>query len=119
MENLQKEKEAIKIVLKTLDQLKFKYEKKQEYLDFMTATYFENRQLFNETVKNIYTVNFFMEYNPEVFSETQMFTAYVDSESMKVISISIAHGNLEIIYDSKGKAIKTKFISPSFPYEKQ
>lgn len=46
-----------------------------------------------------------MEFNPD-FGETQMFTAYVDALSMKVISIGIAHGNLEVIYDKKEKAIK-------------
>jgi len=38
---------------------------------------------------------------------------------MKVVSIQIAHGNLEIIYDKNGNPVKTKFITPSLPYEKQ
>jgi hypothetical protein len=118
MENTIKENEVIQIVLKTLDQLKFKYNKTKEHLDFMTASYTENRKMYDGKIRNFYSVAFFMEYDPS-FGETQLFGAYVDATTMKVISIGIAHGNLEVIYDKDGKATNTKFISPSFPYEKQ
>jgi hypothetical protein len=118
MKKTQKEKEIIKIVLTVLDQLKFKYEKGKEFLEFMKPYYTENEELYDNTKRNLYTLPFFMEYNPD-FGESQCFHASVDASTMKVISIGIAHGNLEVIYDKEGKAIKTKFISPSFPYEKQ
>jgi hypothetical protein len=119
MENTQKEKEVIQIVLKTLDQLKFKYDKRKERLDYLVASYTENRKMYDGKTINSYSVAFFMEYNPS-FGETQCFYAtVVDSPSLKVLFITIAHGYLEIIYDKDGKATKTKFISPSIPYDKQ
>jgi len=118
MEDKSKQREVLQIVLKTLDELKFKYDKSKEELKTMFAYHKENEDLYDGTVRNTYNVPFFMEYNSD-FGETQDFTAIVDASTMNVISIRIAHGNLEIIYDSNGKAKKTKFISPSFPYDKQ
>lgn len=113
-----KEREVIQIVLKTLDQLKFKYDKRKEEIDFLVASYAKEQEMYDGKKRNFFRVSFFMEYDPE-FGETQMFTAYVDDTTMKVIAIGIAHGILEVVYDKDGKAIKTKFISPSIPYEKQ
>jgi hypothetical protein len=117
MEDL-KQKEIIKKVLKVLDELNFKYEKNQEFLDFMKVTYSENEVMYDGETRNIYSVPFFMEFDPD-FGETQQFSAYMEASTMEVISIGIAHGSLEIIYDENGKAKKTKFISPSIPYNKQ
>ncbi|WP_374463598.1 hypothetical protein [Chryseobacterium sp.] len=118
MEDKAKEKQLIEVALKTLDQLKFSYDKSEEELESMTAYYNKREKMFDEKEWDYYNVSFYTEYN-EVFGEAKLCTCYIDAETMKVKGIQVDHGVWEIIYNDKGEAKNKKFISPSFPYNKQ
>ncbi|SEM14667.1 hypothetical protein SAMN05421856_101385 [Chryseobacterium taichungense] len=118
MEKIEKEKEIVKIVLKVLDELKFSYDKNEEELESMTAYYNKKEKMYDGKEWDYYSVSFYTEYN-EVMGDVFLRTCYVDAETMQVKGIHGDHGVWEIIYNDKGIAVNKKFISPSFPYDKQ
>jgi len=84
----------------------------------MSASFRPKDKLYDGTIRDIYSVAFFMKYNPD-FGEDQLFHAVVDAQTLKVMFILIGHGYQEVIYDKDERPIKTKFISPSKPYDTQ
>ncbi|WP_332453643.1 hypothetical protein [Chryseobacterium aquaticum] len=115
MEKTAKEKEVIAIALRVLDQLKFQYGNTKEHLEFMDAMYSEKRKMYDGKEWSHYSVDF----SHDVFGIPTSYYCIVDAETMRVKGILTDHGVFEIIYNDKGEAKDKKFISPSFPYDKQ
>lgn len=115
MEKTEKEKEVIKTALKVLDQLKFQYGNSEEELGFMDAMYHDKEKMYDGKEWSYYTVDFFH----NVFDIPKMYYCIVDAETMIMKGIGEDLGVQEVIYNKDGKATGTKFISPSFPYDKQ
>ncbi len=115
MEKTEKQQQAIKATLKVLDQLKFQYGNTPEHIDFMDAIFYEKQKMYDGKEWSHYSVDFFH----DVFGIPTPYYAVVDAETMKVKGIHVDHGVFEIIYDKQDKPVKMKFISPSFPYDKQ
>ncbi|SEM14580.1 hypothetical protein SAMN05421856_101379 [Chryseobacterium taichungense] len=113
MENKEK---VIEKALKILDQLKFQYGNSEEDLEFMKKTlHYENVKMYDGKVWESYTFVIFH----NVFDLPAIYHCIVNAETLQLKGIQEDLGVQEIIYDKEGKAIGTKFISPSFPYDKQ
>ncbi|PTT42536.1 hypothetical protein DBR28_02395, partial [Chryseobacterium sp. HMWF028] len=54
-----------------------------------------------------------------VFDIPTPYYCIIDAETLQLKGLQTDHGVFEIIYDKQGKPVKMKFISPSFPYDKQ
>ncbi|THV63067.1 MULTISPECIES: hypothetical protein [Chryseobacterium] len=115
MEKTTEQKKAIEATLKVLDQLKFQYGNSEEELEFMDAIFNEKQKMYDGKEWSHYSVDFYH----DVFGIPTPYYSVVDAETMKVKGIYVDHGVFEIIYDKQGKPVKMKFISPSFPYDKQ
>lgn len=115
MENQLREK-IIENVLKTLDHLKFQYGNSEEDLEFMKKTlHYENEKMYDGKVWGSYTFVIFH----NVFDLPAIYHCIVNAETLQLKGIMEDLGVQEIIYNKEGKATGTKFISPSFPYDKQ
>ncbi|UKB83448.1 hypothetical protein LF887_20955 [Chryseobacterium sp. MEBOG06] len=115
MEKTKKQQKAIEVTLKVLDQLKFQYGNTEEHLNFMNAIFYEKQKMYDGKEWSHYSVDFFH----DVFDIPTVYYSVVDAETMQVKGIQTDHGVFEIIYNDKGEAKDKKFISPSFPYDKQ
>lgn len=114
MEN--KEKEVIEIARKVLEQLKFQYGNSEEELEFMKKTlHYENEKMYDGKIWGSYTFAIFH----NVFDIPTVYHCIIDAETMTVKGIREDLGVQEILYNKEGKATGIKFISASFPYDKQ
>ncbi|SEM14685.1 hypothetical protein SAMN05421856_101386 [Chryseobacterium taichungense] len=115
MENQLREK-IIENALKTLDQLKFQYENTEDELEHMKkGLYLEKGKMYDGKVWESYTTTVYH----NVFDIPKAYYCIIDAETLQLKGIMEDLGVQEIIYDKEGKATGTKFISPSFPYDKQ